>query len=58
MRLSDGLMKIYKEEGVDQYYDGSSLKSYETRYNIYITVLATLGAIGIIIPLVLFFNNL
>lgn len=57
-RLADGLMKIYQEEGVSQYYDGSSLKISETRYNLYAIVLATLGVMGVITPLLVFINRI
>jgi amino acid transporter len=57
-KLTEGLMKLYKDEGVDQYYDGSIFKSYETRYNIFSVILAILGAVSIIAPLVIFIDKL
>jgi hypothetical protein len=57
VKLTEGLMKLYKDEGVDQYYDGSIFKSYETRYNLFAVILATVGSLSIIIPLVIFINQ-
>lgn len=56
-KLNEGLMKLYKDEGVDQYYDGSIFKSYETRYNLFAVILAAVGSLSIIIPLVIFINQ-
>jgi uncharacterized membrane protein len=57
-KLTDGLMKLYKEEGMDQYYDSSTLKSHETRYNVLAVILATLGAVTVILPLTIFVHQL
>jgi amino acid transporter len=57
-KLTEGLTKLYKDEGVDQYYDGSIFKSYETRYNILSVVLAIIGVVSVIVPLVIFVDNL
>jgi hypothetical protein len=57
-KLTDGLMKLYKEEGADQYYDGSTFKGYETRYNVLAVILTTLGAVTVILPLAIFVHQL
>ena len=57
-KLNDGLMKLYKDEGMDQYYDGSIFKSYETRYNLFAVILAAVGATSVIVTLVIFINQL
>jgi hypothetical protein len=57
-KLNEGLMKLYKDEGVDQYYDGSIFKGYESRYNLFAIFAGAIGAMGIIVPLVIFINNL
>jgi heme/copper-type cytochrome/quinol oxidase subunit 2 len=56
-KLNEGLMKLYKDEGVDQYYDGSIFKGYETRYDLYMVMLAAVGAVSIITPLVMFIDK-
>jgi capsule polysaccharide export protein KpsE/RkpR len=57
-KLNEGLMKLYKEEGVDQYYDVSVFKGYETRYNLYTVILTAVGAVSVIAPLVIFINQI
>ncbi len=57
-KLNEGLMNLYKDEGVDKYYDGSIFKSYEGRYNLFSIILGVVGAVSIIVPLVIFFNNI
>jgi hypothetical protein len=50
-------MKLYKDEGVDQYYDGSIFKGYETRYDLYTIILGAVGAVSVIAPLVIFIDK-
>jgi len=57
-KLNEGLMKLYKDEGVDQYYDGSIFKSYETRYNLFAVIVTAVGALSIIVPLIIFIDQL
>jgi hypothetical protein len=52
-KLLDGLLKMYKDQGVDGYYDVSLMSDYALRYNLFmITVLIT-GLIAIVIPFVI-----
>jgi len=52
-KLLDGLLKMYKDQGVEGYYDPSLLSDYKTRYNLFmLTVLAT-GLVALIIPFVI-----
>jgi amino acid transporter len=57
-KLNKGLMKLYKDEGVAQYYDGSIFKGYETRYNLFAIILTSVGAVSVIAPLVIFIDRL
>jgi hypothetical protein len=57
-KLNKGLVKLFKDEGVAQYYDGSIFKGYETRYNLFVVMLISVGAVSIIAPLVTFINQL
>jgi hypothetical protein len=52
MILLEGLMKMYKDKGVDGYYDSSLLSNYNTRYNLFILAVLVTGLIALIIPLV------
>jgi len=51
-RLLDGLIKMYKDQGVDGYYDTSLLGNYSTRYNLFILVVAFIGLIAIVVPFI------
>jgi len=54
-KLIDGLLKMYKDQGVDQYYDSSIIGNYDTRYLLFILVVVTTGLTAIVIPLILKF---
>lgn len=52
-KLIDGLIKMYKDQGVDGYYDPSLLGNYNTRYNLFLLVVLVTGIISIAIPVLL-----
>ena len=52
-KLLNGLIKMYKDQGVEGYYDPSLLSGYNTRYNLFILVVVFMGLISIIVPFVL-----
>ena len=52
-KLLNGLLKMYKDQGVDGYYDASLLSNYNTRYNLFLLVVIVTGLIALIVPLVL-----
>ena len=51
-KLLNGLIKMYKDQNVEGYYDSSLLRNYNTRYNLFISVVVFTGAIAIAIPFV------
>jgi hypothetical protein len=51
-KLLSGLIRMYKDQGVDGYYDASLLTNYNTRYNLFILVVVVLGLISIVVPFV------
>ncbi|MFC2067161.1 hypothetical protein ACFLUO_08990 [Chloroflexota bacterium] len=53
MKLLNGLLKMYKDKGVDGYYDSSLLSNYNTRYNLFLLIVVVTGLIALIVPLVL-----
>ncbi|MFC1980804.1 hypothetical protein ACFLVN_00970 [Chloroflexota bacterium] len=53
MKLLDGLLKMYKDQKVDGYYDASLLSNYNTRYNLFLLTVLFTGLIALIVPLVL-----
>ena len=53
MKLLHGLLKMYKDQGVDGYYDASLLSNYNTRYNLFLLTVVFTGLIALIVPLVI-----
>ena len=51
-KLLNGLMKMYKDNGVEGYYDPSLLSAYRTRYNLFMLTVLVTGLIAIIIPFI------
>ncbi|NQT66068.1 MAG: hypothetical protein HQ569_00645 [Actinobacteria bacterium] len=51
-KLTNGLIKMYKDNNVDKYYDSSLLLNYNTRYNLFILVVVFIGTIAIAIPFI------
>jgi hypothetical protein len=52
-KIITGLMKMYKDQGVDGYYDPSLLNDYGTRYNLFIVAVLFTGIVALIIPFIL-----
>ena len=53
IKLINGLLKMYKDQGVEGYYDPSLLANYSTRYNLFLLTVVFTGLIAIVVPLVL-----
>ncbi len=53
IKLLNGLMKMYKDQGVEGYYDPSILFNYNARYNLFILTVVFLGLIAIVVPFVI-----
>jgi hypothetical protein len=51
LKLLSGLIRMYKDNNVDKYYDSSLLSSYSMRYKFFLTVIIILGTITIVAPL-------
>ena len=52
-KLLNGLLKMYKDQGVEDYYDPSLLSDYKTRYNLFMLAVLFTGLVAIIIPFVI-----
>ena len=50
-RLLEGLIRMYKDKGVDSYYDVGLLAAYDTRYTLFIVAIISLGSISVLIPI-------
>ena len=51
-KLVDGLLTMYRDQGVDKYYDASLLSNYSVRYNLFIMVVICTGVIALVVPFV------
>ena len=52
-KLLNGLLRLYKDNGVDGYYDPSLLDDYQMRYNLYILAVLFTGIVAIVVPFIL-----
>ncbi len=52
-KLLGGLLKMYKDQGVEGYYDTSLLSNYNTRYNLFMLVVIFTGIVAIIVPFII-----
>ena len=53
IKLINGLLKMYKDQGVAGYYDESLLSNYALRYNLFLFVVVFTGIIALVVPTVL-----
>jgi len=52
-KLLNGLLKMYKDQGVEGYYDQSLMGDYTLRYNLFMLTVMFTGLIAIIIPFII-----
>ena len=52
-KLLNGLLKMYKDQGVEGYYDASLMGDYTLRYNLFMLTVLFTGLIAIIIPFII-----
>ena len=52
-KLLSGLIKMYQDNQVDQYYPEDQLKAYGTRYILFAAVIVLLGLTAIVVPLII-----
>jgi hypothetical protein len=52
-KLLNGLLKMYKDQGVEGYYDPSLLGDYKVRYNLFMLAVLFTGVVAIVIPFVI-----
>ena len=52
-KLLDGLLKMYKDQGVEGYYDPSLMGDYALRYNLFMLTVLFTGLVAIIIPFII-----
>ena len=52
-KLISGLLKMYKDNNVEGYYDPSLLDAYKTRYNLFMRTVLFTGMIALVIPFII-----
>ena len=52
-KLIEGLLKMYRDQGVDKYYDETLVSNYNVRYNLFILVVITTGVIAVLVPFIM-----
>jgi len=52
-KLLNGLLKMYKDQGVEGYYDISLIGDYKLRYNLFMFIVLFTGLVAIIIPFII-----
>ena len=52
-KLLNGLLKMYKDQGVEGYYDISLIGDYRLRYNLFMLTVMFTGLVAIIIPFII-----
>ncbi len=55
--LLGGLVAMYRDNGVDKYYDPSLMSNYGVRYLLFTGVIVTLAITAIIVPFIIRFTN-
>jgi len=56
-KLIAGLLKMYKDQGVDGYYEASLVGDYRLRYNLFMIAVLFTGIVALVIPFVLRASN-
>jgi hypothetical protein len=51
LALLKGLLAIYKDSNIGQYYDPAVLRSYKSRYNLFMGIVSSVGIAAIAVPL-------
>ncbi|AGG08533.1 hypothetical protein [Dehalococcoides mccartyi] len=52
-KLINGLLRMYKDQGVADYYDPSMLSDYALRYNLFMLAVLFTGLVAVVIPFLL-----
>lgn len=53
MKLTNGLINMYKDQNVSKYYDETLLGNYNVRYNLFLMVVVCTGLIASVVPFIM-----
>ena len=53
VKLTNGLIAMYKDQNVSKYYDETLLGNYNVRYNLFLMVVVCTGLIASVVPFIM-----
>ena len=53
VKLTNGLISMYKDQNVSKYYDETLLGNYNVRYNLFLMVVVCTGLIASVVPFIM-----
>ncbi len=57
-KIAENLARLYQEEGAVQYPVDDIVKGYQARGNLFTAILAALMSMGVILPVIMFINQI
>jgi len=51
-KLIKGLIEMYRDNGVEKYYDATLLSHYKLKYNLFMLVILVTGILAIVVPFI------
>jgi len=51
-KLIKGLIEMYRDNGVEKYYDAALLSHYKLKYNLFMLVILVTGILAIVVPFI------
>lgn len=52
VKLTEGLKKLFEGDEMEQIYDSTVMEGYKTRYDMFTTVILSLGVAAVVVPLI------
>jgi len=56
-KLIAGLLKMYKDQNVEGYYEASLIGDYRTRYNLFMLAVLFTGVVALVVPFIIKASN-
>ncbi|MCX6285228.1 MAG: hypothetical protein NTW31_13455 [Bacteroidetes bacterium] len=53
VKLTNGLIQMYRDQNVSKYYDETLLGNYNVRYNLFLMVVVCTGLIASVVPFIM-----
>jgi predicted permease len=52
VKLTEGLKKLFEGEEMEEIYDATVMEGYKTRYDMFTTVILSLGVAAVVVPII------